>query len=177
MILHVTPYSIEKNLAKAYNETMQLLKSGDSAVLRDIDTLYPLPETAGMIEEYAICYPGSVLTCFCNRVSHLSHRQLLGGIVNENPNIITHISLARSLAGKPMTVTQIERDISGFLMVVPQEVWAKYPFDESGKCLGVDTYWNRAIRAAGVKILRMDSVYIWHTYRLEKGITNKTHLV
>lgn len=159
---------------------MGLLPDGDSACLRDIDTLFLTPDQPAIIEEYAKLYPDAVLTCFTNRVSELSRLQLLGGVVSEVGDIREHIKLAEKQADEykiTKRATEINRDISGMLMVVPKEIWKRFPFDDSGKCLGVDTYWNRQIRAAGVKVLRMDAIYIFHTYRMANGVKDKRHLL
>lgn len=179
MVHFLSPYRTDKNLGKSYNEAMALLPDGDTACLRDIDTLFLTPDQPAIIEEYVTEYPDSVLTCFTNRISQLSRPQLLGETVNENSDIREHIKLAENQQDRykiTRIATEINRDISGFLMVVPKSVWLKFPFPEDGKCLGVDTYWNRTIRAAGIKILRMDAVYIWHTYRLSNGVQDKRHL-
>lgn len=180
MIHFFTPYDVGKNLGKAYNNAMNLIPDGDTACLRDIDTLFLTPEQPAIVEQYANDYPNAVLTCYTNRVSQLSRLQLLGETVSEQTDIIEHIRLAENQQDRhkvTRSATEIHRDISGFLMVVPKSVWYKVPFDDSGKCLGVDTYWNRKVRALGIKILRMDGVYIFHTYRLSKGVANKSHLL
>lgn len=176
----MTPYRSDKNLGRAYNEAMSLIPDGDGACIRDIDTLFLTPDQPAIIEQYAKEYPGSVLTCFVNRVSQLSRLQLLGETVSEDSDIRNHIKLAEQQQEKhriTRSVHEITRDISGTLMVVPKSVWDKVPFPENGGCLGVDTLWNRQVRAVGVKILRMNSVYIWHTYRMSQGVANKKHLM
>lgn len=179
MLHFLSPYRSDKNLGRAYNEAMDLIPDGDSACLRDIDTLFLTPEQPAIIEQYVSDYPDAVLTCYTNRISELSRHQLLGGTLSDQSDIRQHITLAENQQERhriTRSVFEINRDISGFLMVIPKSVWMKVPFSEDGKCLGVDTYWNRKIRKAGIKILRMDAVYIWHTYRLAKGVHNKQHL-
>lgn len=180
MIHFITPYRSDKNLGRAYNEAMRIIPDGDIACIRDIDTLFLTPEQPAIIEQYATEYPDAVLTCYLNRCSQLSRHQLLGGTVSEESDIKQHIRLAENQAERhriTKSVLEINRDISGTLMVVPKSVWMKVPFPEDGKCLGVDTYWGRKIRAAGIKILRMDAVYIFHIYRIMNGILDKRHLV
>jgi hypothetical protein len=176
----ITPYSSEKNLGKAYNEAMDLIPDGDSACIRDIDTLFLTPEQPAIIEQYANEHPNAVLTCYLNRCSPLSRMQLLGETVSEERDILQHIGLAVHQQDRhkiTRSATEINRDISGTLMVVPKSVWMKVPFPDNGKCLGVDTTFGRQIRAAGIKILRMNAVYLFHTYRLANGVHDKRHLV
>lgn len=170
------PYRRDKNLGRAYNEEMKLIPDGHHACLRDIDTLLLTPNTPAIIESYVEKYPHAVLTCFTNRVSPISKKQLIKGSFSEITDISYHINLAFEQE-KVDTVTPIRRCISGFLMVVPKTIWSQFPFPETGVCLGVDTEWSRLLIRCGVPILRMDGVYCWHTYRLKNGITDKTHLV
>lgn len=178
MIVHdIIPFSLEKNLGKSYNETMQRIPDGDTACLRDGDTCWLTPDYGVHLQKYAEMNPESVLTCYTNRVSTLSKMQLLTGRVSEVSDIRQHIETAGKMLKNLYSVTEINRDISGFCMVVPKSVWGLHPFPEDGLCLGVDTWWGRKIRAAGIKILRMDAIYLWHSYRLTTGIYHKTHLL
>lgn len=176
----ITPYDSGKNLGKAYNDAMRLIPDGDSACIRDIDTLFLTPEQPAIIEKYANEYPDAVLTCLVNRVSQLSRHQLLGETVSEDSDIRNHIKLAELQQEKfkiIRSVYEINRDISGVLIVVPKSVWEKVPFPDNGGCLGVDTQIGRLWRAAGIKILRMNAVYLFHIYRLSNGVHSKKHLL
>lgn len=172
----IKPYRIDKNLGKAYNDAMQLLPDGATAVITDIDVLLLTPDTPTLIDWYASNHPDKVLTCYTNRISPLSRYQLYGNKINNDSDIKNHIAIAESLR-EVRTVTSINGDISGFLMVVPKSIWQQIPFPETGKCLGVDTDWNRMLRRKGVPLLRMDGVYVWHTYRIMNGIGDKKHLL
>lgn len=178
MNVHICiPYRVDKNLGKAYNEAMARIPEGDAACFIDYDVQLLTPDAGAIINEYANRNPGALLTCYTNRISPLSHRQLLEGFVSEDPDIRNHIKLAEVQRNQLYQVTQIIRDISGFLMVIPRALWEKHQFDESSKCLGVDTHYGRKIRSAGEKILRMNGLYVFHAYRLLTGITYKAHLV
>lgn len=171
-----TPYSLEKDLGKAYNEAMQRIPDGDAACFIDYDVQFLTPDAIQIVHEYANMNPGSVLTCYTNRVSSLSVKQLLNGIVSDESDIRVHISLAQKQKRHLYTTTPILRDISGMLMVIPKTLWQQYPFPETGKCLGVDTAYGRMIRQAGYQILRMNGLYVFHTYRMATTITDKSHL-
>ncbi|HTD94611.1 MAG TPA: hypothetical protein VK644_12385 [Chitinophagaceae bacterium] len=179
MQVHISiPYRTDKNLGKAYNEAMARIPDGDAACFIDYDVQLLTPDAGAIIQKYAEIYPDALLTCYTNRISPLSARQLLLGIVSEDPDIRNHIRLAECQRNlNAYNVTPIIRDISGFLMVIPKSLWQEHPFDDNGACLGVDTYYGRKIRAAGKQILRMDALYVFHAYRLLQGIGNKTHLL
>lgn len=169
------PFRADKNLGKAYNETMRRIPQGDTAVLMDYDVLMLTPTTPLLIAGYAAAYPNAVLVCKTNRISVLSE-QLYGALMNEDSDIRNHIRVAQGLEQQPMRTTLITRPISGFLMVVPRSVWERVPFPETGQCLGVDTSWSRSLHRAGVEIRLMESVYVFHTYRMMQGVKSKDHL-
>lgn len=174
---YITPYSNDKNLGASYNRAMSLLPDDDFACIRDIDTMFLTPDQPAMVQEYAKRNPDAgIMTCFTNRVSPLSKMQLFGGTISDNANVIDHIWIAEKFKAHLYNTTEIDMDISGFLMLVSKKTWQQIPFPETGKTLGIDTHFGRAIRAAGLKILRMDGLYIFHIYRLINGITDKTHL-
>jgi hypothetical protein len=178
MRVHIcTPYNLEKDLGKAYNETMQLIPDGDAACFHDIDVMMLTPDAGSIIHHYATLFPNALLTCYTNRVSELSRRQLLNQTLSQDPNIMNHMALAKKQQASLYKVTPINRDISGMLMVIPKSLWQKHPFDETGQCLGVDTKYGRKLRAAGINILRMDGLYVFHIYRMGmKNIYDKSHL-
>lgn len=172
-----TPYSTEKNLGKAYNEEMKLIPDGDAACFTDGDTCFLSPDYGHLITKYANQYPTAVLTCWTNRIHTLASGQNKD---NPSPNITDHLSYPQEVS----TVTRLEGPVSGFLMVVPKSVWKEHRFTEFNKynpdqpnLLGVDNEWTNRIRAHGVKILRMDGIYIWHTYRILSNGKDKTHLL
>lgn len=175
-MVHIcSPYSTDKNLGKAYNDFMRLVPAGDWAILHDYDVMFLLPETIQMIDEYTKKFPdAAILTCWTNRIGNPKQRRLPHN--DDNDNILYHIEVAEMFKENLFEVSEIKTDISGFLMVINKSTWDKIKFSENGKCLGVDTDFSLKVLAAGLKILRMDSVYVWHTYRLKKGVTDKTHL-
>lgn len=147
------------------------------ACFHDIDSLFLTPSCGLILETYADLNPDAgILTCLTNRLSELSSKQLLGGKISEDPNIKNHIALAKIQESQLFEVSEINKDISGVLMMISKRTWKDLPFSEDGKCLGVDTYYGRALRSSGKKILRMNGLYIWHTYRIINGIHDKSHL-
>jgi GT2 family glycosyltransferase len=178
MKIHILkPYRNDKNLGLAYNEAMAMLPADDWGCLCDTDTSFLTPDAGHILYKYAELNPAAgIMTCFTNRVSPLSKMQLLNGMVSDITDMLYHIAEAEKQKDQLYNVTEIDRDISGFLMMISKATWSRFPFPELGKALGVDTRYGRTIRAAGLQILRMDGLYIWHTYRILNGISNKTHL-
>lgn len=174
----LTPYAVDKNLGRAYNESMTLIPQGDWACLMDYDVQLLTPDAGRIVYEYAMrAHPQDLLTCFTNRVSPLSKMQLLGGEISNNSDIRYHIQLAERQKKLLYQQTVIHRDISGMLMLINRALWEQFAFTEDRLCLGVDTEYNRRIRAANKLIYRMDGLYCFHSYRLSTGINDKTHLL
>lgn len=178
MQVHIcSPYRVDKNLGKAYNETMRMLPDDWWGCLCDYDIQLLTPDAGKILHEYAFRNPNAgMLTCFTNRISTLSTGQLLGGTVSENTDYFHHYRLAEEQKKRLYSTTEINQDISGFLMMVSKKAWLEHPFPETGICLHVDTTYGRTIRSAGKKIIRMDGLYVWHAYRLINGIFDKRHL-
>ncbi len=177
MIHYVTPYRTDRNLGKAYNDTFKLIPDEDWLIITDYDVLLLLPDTTALIHKYVEQFPDSdMFVCWANR-TYPTNQQLHDNQVSNNDSVLHHITIAKQLSEQPLTVTRITENISGFLMVIPKRVWNEIKFVEDLKCLGVDTMFSRAMHAANKKIYRMNTVYIWHTYRLENGINDKKHLL
>lgn len=173
---HVIPYSLSKNLGLAYNESMSLIPDGDTALFTDYDVMLLTPDARAHIQAYAEMYPGAVLTCYTNRIHQLSQQNFFSG-PSEEKDILFHHNAATKLQEEEKSVTELTENISGFLMIVPKDVWQRCSFPENGKCLGVDSeFFKRAIKK-GIKVLRMNTVYVFHLYRLSKSITDKKHLL
>lgn len=173
----IIPYSVDKRLGAAYNEAMRRIPDGDAACIMDYDVQLLTPDGGKIIHEYANKNPNSLLTCFTNRVSPSAKMQLLNGEVNEDMDIRNHIQIAEEQKKHLYEVTPITTWISGMLMVVPKSLWQKYPFPESGKCLGVDTQYSFKLIRNRIPILRMDGLYIFHQYRIVNGVFNRKHLL
>ena len=185
MIYYFTPYSTEKNLGASYNQYMSLIGDDDVAVMMDGDTCFLTPDYGVHIAEYVKQYPDAVLTCWTNRINEKAEQQYRL-IDREESDMVIHLQQAKYLQEQPISVTQLHGFVSGFLMVIPKKVWAsvggfaeKQVYEDRGpyNLLGVDNDFTNRVRTSGTPILRMDSIYIWHTYRLLTGDKDKSHLI
>lgn len=171
----IKPYSLEKNLGKAYNEAMSLLPDDGWACLMDYDTMFLTTDCGVILHEYAKLLPDAgLLTCYTNRIHPKADQQLLHG-VSENFDVKFHADLAYNQKLELFKFTELKREVSGFLMLISKKTWNEVKFDEFGKCLGVDNDYCWRLFNAGKKIYRMDGLYVWHSYRIN-DITDKSHL-
>jgi GT2 family glycosyltransferase len=177
-MIHVKiPFAEDKNLGKVYNQAFEDVDERDWVCLLDHDVLLLTPDVIRIMGEYTRSYPETgIFTCFTNRIHPLSFDQLLDGKINESTCIKYHSERAYNQKRFGVQVTEINHVISGFLMLISKKTWREIKFSESGKCLGVDNDFSASVLEIGKKIYRMDSVYVFHTYRLMNGLTNKDHL-
>lgn len=177
-MIHIKiPYDQDKNLGRAYNYAFEGVGENDWVCLIDHDVLLLTPDAIRLMNEYTMSFPETgIFTCYTNRIHPLSEDQLLNGQLSENYNMDFHMQLAYNQKRFGVTVTEINHMISGFLMLVSKKTWNKIKFKENEGCLGVDNFFSTAVLDAGKKIYRMNSVYVWHSYRLMNGIKDKTHL-
>lgn len=178
MTIHIlTPYSLSKDLGLAYNQACRPIPDNDWICLTDYDTLFLTSDSINIMYEYVRLNPDAgLLTPFTNRI-HPTSPQLLDGKVSEVPDIKWHIEKAERQKELLYQTTELEKNISGFVMLFSKKTWNEVQFREGGGCLGVDTIFWRALKRAGKKILRMDGLYVFHTYRITQGIDNKKHLL
>lgn len=183
MIFDIIPYSLEKNLGKAYNEFMALLPDDSHACIRDGDTCWLTPDYMVHLAEYVRLYPDAVLTCWTNRIHERAEQQIRIDGIRECKDIGIHLLNAEEQKKFLYQVCPIEGFVSGFCLIIPKKVWQRFPFPEQQmypdrgphNLLGVDNYWTNEIRRNGIQVLRMEGIYIYHTYRLLDN--SKSHLL
>jgi hypothetical protein len=176
-MIHIkTPFRLDKNLALAYNQAFVNEADEDWICLIDRDVLFLTPNSIPIMYEYIKLYPDTGLfTCFTNRVHELSSDQLLFGYPSLNDSMEEWEAIAMDQEQKPNSVKEINHVISGYLMLVSKKTWNEIKFTGTG-CLGIDNMFSQQILSAGKKILRIDRLVVWHSYRL-KNIRDKSHLL
>lgn len=191
----------QKNLGRAYNEAMAQAPDDSHVILRDGDTCWLTSDYGVHIAEYIRLYPDAVLTCWTNRINAKAEQQsqdigrfdsmTLGIDLIESPvrnitDMRCHLQVAKSRQSDDLyKTTPLHGFVSGFCLIVPKKFWLQHKFSEvqvyedrgPTNMLGVDNDWTNRIRAAGIQVLRMDGIYIWHTYRLLTGDNDKKHLM
>lgn len=176
-IHYMTPFSSEKDLGKAYNKCFEVIGENDWVCLRDLDTMFLTHDAPNIIEKYVKQLPNTgIFTCYTNRISLSSSHQLLNpDRIDDRSDIRAHIELAE-LRRNMVTHTELKSIISGFLMVISKRTWNTHKFDEGQGCLGIDNKYSQRILNSGLKIIRINSLYVWHSYRLLTGVYHRKHL-
>lgn len=174
-----------KNLGHAYNEAMHEAPNGSHVILRDGDTCWLTPDYGVHIAEYIRLHPNAVLTCWTNRINEKAEQQAKQLGIRDRVDMTYHINMAFAAQAQLYQTTPLHGFVSGFCLIVPKSVWHQHKFSESQvypdrgptNMLGVDNDFTNRIRAAGVQVLRMDGIYLFHIYRMLQGDHDKSHLL
>ncbi len=170
------PVSFNKNLGEAYNYCATLIGGDDEYILyKDGDVCFLTPDWMNIIKEAIQANPQyDVYTCLTNRVGNTA--QCHENKINDDPNILNHITIAKSLAkSKRVEVIETKHVISGHLMIFKKSLIKQIGKFSNG-ILGVDTDFSRAVFRHQKRIGIMQGLYVFHVYRLSTGILDKSHL-
>lgn len=178
-MIHIkTPFALDKNLGRAYNQAFEGVPDDDWVCLIDYDVMFLTPNSIPLMHEAISRYPDAgIFTCSTNRIHNLAVDQLYFDKPSENTDIKFWQRQAEVLEfSKGEIVMEITHEISGFLMLISKKTWNQVKFWEAGKCLGIDNDYSMRIIAMGKKIYRMNRLLVWHSYRLN-DIKDKSHLL
>ena len=160
---------------------MAMIPEGDAACFIDGDVMFLTPDFGQILTNYANNFPNAVLTCWTNRIHELSRGQKMQLTQPDSIKSCIEVAARISDTGGYLTGFPITGSVSGFLLVVPKSVWHQHKFTETNNyrpgepnLLGVDNDFTNRVRAAGIPILRMNGMLVWHSYRLLDG--SKKHL-
>lgn len=178
MVYYFKPYSVEKDLGKAYNQYLELLPNDDDwACLIDGDVAFLIPDYGHLIQEVIGLYPDTGLfTCYTNRVGNLE--QCYMGRISEDANMLNHRKIALMLSKEQRhKLKELKSIISGHVMIVQKKTWKEVGgFTEDHGILAIDNKFSKKILKAGKTIQLMRGLYALHFYRLDTGRHDKSHL-
>lgn len=163
-IYYSNPFSIEKNIGKAYNQFCDLVPNDDDwIVLQDGDILYLTSDWGRRIYD-SLKKDGDkygLVSCYTNRLA--SSSQLHNSKRSDNHDIKHHAKIAESY-----TKTGIKEHratgVAGLFMAFKKSTWkAVGGFAEDS--ISFDTDFSQRVRRKGMKIGLMTNLYVYHWYR------------
>lgn len=178
-IYYSIPFSVEKNIGKAYNSFMELIPNDDDyACFVDGDTIFTTYNYGNIINNTILRYPDiGAFTCLTNRVK--CDWQIAHGIDVTNNDIEYHREYGKKLYQIFNTYCEDVTDntlFSGFFILLKKSVWKKINgFVENGM-LGVDNYLHKKIQENNEKLYIMRGLYLYHWYR-NNNSNEKSHLL
>lgn len=160
-IRYITPFALDKNIGKAYNEAISELPDDCFVVLRDGDTMFLTPEWGNQIEQIIKANQDyDVITCMTNRIS-LKDCLPDGQFIDED--IKGHILFAKNMWSWHQWGVKETTVAPGMLMIFHKSTWAKHKFKENS--IIFDRQFSNDVIRSGGKIGVAKGLYIFHLYR------------
>lgn len=182
-IFYCTPFSLEKNLGKAYNDYVKRIaqRDDDWVFFIDGDSMFLDPFWGKHISDIVNKYPNTGLfTCKTSRVGCLL--QCHNFVRSQETDMIKHFWISEELKQKKYwDVSKVKHIISGVMMGFSFKTWKEVGgFSENPKeILRVDNRFSSRILNSGKNILMMEGVYLLHYYRMHQPNAKraKAHLL
>lgn len=179
MIHFSSPFRPDKELAQAYNDEMKLIGEDDHMVFTDYDVCFINHKSIDNIFKWVFHYPADLLTCLTNRTGYVFPHQVYNRKQMHQTNIMFWHRVSEALSGTN-NIVKVNKEISGFCMVLSKELWEKVGgfkrHENDEKALGVDCDFSQKVVDSGRNVYVMRDVFAFHFYRMNKNISDKSHL-
>ncbi len=176
MIYAFVPYSPEGNLAVAYEKCMRLIRDEDWALFLDYDVMFTRRDWYVLFNKAIKKHPEvGIFTCYTNRIR--TPFQKVPKIDRNNHNMVYHMKFGKELYekyGDSTTLFPKGEQLGGFVMLIRKSVWNRIkPLKEKGIEF-VDIEIGNKCHSLGIKIARLDGLYVYHWRRgLNEGSPKK----
>lgn len=163
-IWYLSPYALDLNIGKSYNEQICLLPADSTICIRDHDTIL-FPNAGNHIPAIIEANPRfDIITCLTNRVGVGLH--CVPGMFDVD-SILEHQNKAAQLWSIYGTETIATGVAPGFCMIFHKSVWERVGgFTENS--IFFDREFSNAVRKWG-RIGLAKGLYILHLYRYNKA--------
>ena len=166
-----TPYSATGNLGASYNRIMARLTPGEWAVFLDHDAMSLLNDFWTDLQHAIAKHPDAgAICCWTNRTGNPYQKAKAPPHDDIAQHTAYALAIRRQYGQKTTDITG--NRLTGVLFAVSRVAWDRVgPFvDGFGE---VDNSWAHQCRAAGLRLWRMDGVYVYHQRRTNgwKGAT------
>jgi len=161
-VIAMTPFGLDMNLGRAYNEAMEMLPEDGWACFLDHDAAWTTRKWYPQVVEAAIRYPETGLfTCYTNRIA--SSWQRLDQYDNHDMRHQRSVGEKQTKVRTLLDVTDTQ-GIGGVVMVVSKRAWRDVGGFVDG-LLCVDHQMHFAQRKAGRKVYLIEGLYVYHWRR------------
>lgn len=164
-IYYSNPYSTSKNFGKAINDFCKLVPNDeDWIVIQDGDIIYLTSDWGQRIHK-ALELDGDkfgLVGCYTNRLRGV--HQLHEAKFSFNHDLEYHYKIAESY--DKVGIQDIGKlGVAGFFMAFKKSTWIQTKgFAENTRVF--DTIFNQSVRALGMKVGLIRSLYVYHGYRI-----------
>lgn len=171
MIIHFTiPWDKDKNIGRAYNETMRMVGENDWVCFIDGDSMFLDPFFGKKIEQVIESNHGfGMFTCMTNRVG--CKWQISEFSKWDDDNIVNHRNTAEkhweTYKTQVQDVSNVIRNqvLSGVMIMISRKAWEKVGGFKEGGMLGIDSDIHWRCMDKGVKVGLMKGIFTYHYYR------------
>jgi GT2 family glycosyltransferase len=167
MLITAIAYDVERNLGRAYNETMSRLRADDWCCFIDHDAMFTTrgwyPQILAAIEENP---RAGLFAAVTNRIGRKSQ---VPAAAPPGHDMRDHFAFGRAQFEQYGHVARdITRDspISGVVMCMPKSAWTAIGGFKEG-FFGVDNRAHRDIARAGLRVYLLPGLYVYHWYRAD----------
>lgn len=166
-IHYFTPYDVQGNIGKAYNEACSLIQDPeDWIVIRDGDTMFLTPDWGKQIEDTLKAHGEEygLLGAVTNRIKS-PHQRPTHVDMFKNMDMCKHYEVAVELRDRvKTTVTPTNLEVAGFFMAFQKKTWDKVKFEENTRLF--DFKFSEAVSKIGLRKGIMRGLYVLHSYRI-----------
>lgn len=167
MLITAIAYDLERNLGRAYNETMGRLLPGDWCCFLDHDAIWTTRDWYRQISEAIAANPDAgLITGVTNRIG--TKWQIAPGCPAGH-DMQSHFAFGAHLRDQHgSAVRDVSRPspISGVIMALSRETWQDMGRFKDG-FFGVDNRAHRDIVGTGRRVYLMPGLYVQHWYRAD----------
>lgn len=160
-----TPYGLDGNIGKAYNEYVRTLPADDWVCLRDGDTMFLHPEWGRQVQaiaERAQEEQYSLLGCKTNRLR--SGFQMMPGMEHVSDMKHHHYVADEAYNVFGPEIYEVYNVLAAFFWLMPVKVVQDNPFPEN--TIHFDSIYCRHLYSNGHKLGLAVGLYVYHLYRI-----------
>lgn len=168
MIYEFTPYAQDKRYGKVLNDCVSITPQDSWICIRDRDTMYLDPNSGDLLYEAIRDNPDcKFFTCSTNRV--------FGQPLSDNTDILNHFKKTFEKREEKSYI-EVTGVVPAFFWLFHRSVWEENKFDELpiiANHMSFDARWTKRLN---IKKIRIEHLYIFHFYRLNKHHREYSHL-
>jgi hypothetical protein len=170
MIYYITPYRLDKDIGRAYNDYIKLLPPDSWICLTDGDVMFLQPDWGHFIEEIrANNLEYDLITANTNRLG--DPNLCYHGEFSADMDLQHHYKIAKAARAEYGATVEDCRGAGGVLMLFHRKLWVEMGGFQSAS-FHADGQFCKTLRQRRKKIGIARGLYVFHAYRLWKAKGN-----
>lgn len=166
MLIAAIAYDLERNLGRAYRETLARLRPEDHCVFIDHDAIWTTRDWYRLLLEAIARYPDAGL--FGAMTNRIGNKQQIPRGAPPGHDMQAHRRFGKELqdahGSDAIDVTNAHL-LSGVVLCIPAETRRVLPIADG--MMGVDNQMHRDVRRLGKRVYLLRGLYVQHHYRAD----------